>query len=60
MGEKIITIALVLVLVLGFVGCVGSCSDSGSSSSSSYRPSTAEEAASHYYYDKDGHIHRDY
>ena len=50
-------VAAVVVLFLGFM-LIGSCSsfldDAGSSRD--FTPTTAEEAASQYYYDSDGHI----
>lgn len=68
MSEKVISIIVALVLLLGIGGCVSTCSDSDSSSSKSSSSSlskdeqqrrAAEDEASHYYYDKYGHIHDD-
>lgn len=52
-------LALAVVFIFSMVGSC-SASDSVSSSGSTPSPKTAEEAASHYYYDSAGHLHRDY
>ena len=51
---------LAIVVVSMFCICMlPACSnDTGKTSDPS--PKTVEEAASHYYYDSEGHIHRDY
>lgn len=71
MGKRILAVIVALVLFLGIGGCVSTCSDSGSSSSSSSKSSSSslskdeqqrravEDEASHYHYDKNGHIYDD-
>ena len=68
MKDKALAVVLALVLLLGLGGCVSMCSDGGSHSSSSSDSSSsslskdeqsrraAENEASHYHYDKFGHL----
>lgn len=67
--KKLVICLVCLALAVGFVACSeqdewlteaareNSEPDEGESDTT---PTTAEEAASHYYYDSEGHIHRDY
>lgn len=73
MKEKVIAIAFTLVILLGLGGCISACSDGSSSSSSSSSSGSsssslskdeqgrraAENEASHYHYDKSGHLYDD-
>lgn len=75
MKEKVIAIAFTLVIILGLGGCISACSGGSSNSSSSSSSSSdssssslskdeqgrraAENEASHYHYDKSGHIYDD-
>lgn len=56
------TLGLLIVLLFGslcFSGCSSSTGASSSSSSYSSKEDAAREEASHYHYDKNGHIYRD-
>lgn len=54
--SKVIATAIAVALCICMLPACSSSSDRDDEPS----PKIAEEAASHYYYDSDGHIHRDY